>query len=148
MKGFTLVELVVVISVMAILAAVAAPRFANVDIFETRGNAGLLSSALRYAQKTAIAQRRVVYVVYKATAPKGIDLCFSSNCSQRVVNPENGNGYSLVFSPMVEVSAVSFAFDSLGRPIPNNNTVLSLTNKRNSNQTVTINIEADTGYIR
>jgi MSHA pilin protein MshC len=147
-NGFTLVELIVVISVMGIMLAVAAPRFVNSDVFETRGDAGLLSSTLRYAQKTAIAQRRNVYVVYKATVPPSIDLCFSANCSQKVVNPENGNGYSFVFSPMVEVNAASFAFDSLGRPIPNNNTALTLKNIKNSSQIVTVNVEADTGYIR
>ena len=134
--------------VMSIMAAIVAPRFASSDVFETRGDAGLLSSTLRYAQKTAIAQRRVVYVVYKPTVPPSIDLCFSSDCSQTLVNPESDNAYSFVFSRQVQVNAASLAFDSLGRPLPNVNTAFVLTNAKNTSQTVTINIEADTGYIR
>jgi MSHA pilin protein MshC len=147
-NGYTLVELVVVMSIVSIMAAIVVPRFASSDVFETRGDAGLLSHTLRYAQKTAIAQRRVVYVVYNATVPPSVNLCFSSDCSQTVVSPENNNPYSFVFSRQVQVNAASFAFDSLGRPIPNLNTAVVLTNSKNNTQSVTVNIEADTGYIR
>jgi MSHA pilin protein MshC len=147
MKGFTLVELVIVISVMGILAAVAAPRFANSDIFETRGDAGLVSATLRYAQKTAIAQRKAVYVVYNATVPPSLSVCFAIDCSLTVVNPENGNPYSFVFSRNVRVNAATMGFDSLGRPLPNQNAAFTVTNAKNNNQFVTVTVEQDTGYI-
>ena len=144
---FTIVELVVIISVIGVLAVVAAPRFVSSDVFETRGDAGLLSSTLRYAQKTAIAQRRVVYMVYSATVPPTLKLCFALDCNQTVVNPENGNAYAFVFSQNVQVSAASIGFDSLGRPVPNANANFVVTNNNNHSQSVTINVEADTGYI-
>ena len=135
MKGFTLVELVVVIALAGIMVAVAAPRFANGDIFETRGDAGLLSSTLRYAQKTAIAQRRDVYAIRNAgVTPNTVSLCFDNGCSQTVINPETGAAYVFTFSKSVVVNASnnSLGFDSLGRAIPNEaaNYIVKNKNKR------------------
>jgi len=146
-RGFTLVELVTVIAVLGIMAAISAPRFASSHIFETRGDAGLASATLKYAQKTAIAQRRVVYVVYNATVPPSLSLCFTVDCSQTVTNPESGNPYSFVFSRNVQVNAGTVGFDSLGRPVPNQTAALVITNAKNNQQSVTVNVEQDTGYI-
>lgn len=149
MKGFTLVELVVVISLMAILAAVAAPRFANGDIFETRGDAGLLSSTLRYAQKTAIAQRKKVFVLHTDALPDVVKLCFDAVCTQPVISPENAGAYVFTSSKNVNVNSLNagLAFDALGRAVPDQATSYTVVNRKNANQSVTINVEANTGYI-
>jgi MSHA pilin protein MshC len=151
LNGFTLVELVVVIALTGIMVAVAMPRFASGDIFETRGDAGLLSSTLRYAQKTAIAQRRDVYAIRNAAVtPNTIRLCFDTACAQTVVNPETGAAYVFTFSKSVTVSAYNnnLGFDSLGRAIPNEAATYTVTNKKNNTPPFTVNIEQDTGYIR
>jgi len=152
-KGFTLVELVVVIALTGVMIAVAAPRFANGDIFETRGDAGLLSSTLRYAQKTAIAQRRKVYVIHNdVVQPNTISLCFDPNCGvgQVVINPETAGAYVLTFSRsvLVQSSNKALGFDGLGRADPSNVVATySVTNKKNTLQSVGISVEANTGYI-
>ena len=148
--GFTLVELVVVIALISIMAAVAAPRFANGDIFETRGDAGLLSSTLRYAQKTAIAQRRTVFAVHNAGAnPHTVNLCFDAECNQVVISPETGAAYIFTVSKNVNVVASndSLGFDALGRAWPNAAASYTVSNKKNAAQSVIIRVEADTGYV-
>ena len=53
--GYTLVELVLVMAILAILAAFAAPRFFSTEPFDERGYADALAGALRSAQKAAVA---------------------------------------------------------------------------------------------
>jgi MSHA pilin protein MshC len=54
-RGYTLVELVTVIAIAAILAAIAGPRFFDYSLFRARGYADELAGAIRYSQKVAIA---------------------------------------------------------------------------------------------
>jgi MSHA pilin protein MshC len=54
-QGFTLIELVTVIVIGAILAAVAGPRFFTQTGYSQRGYTEELGAALRLAQKTAVA---------------------------------------------------------------------------------------------
>ncbi|MFD0929259.1 Tfp pilus assembly protein FimT/FimU [Methylophilus glucosoxydans] len=147
--GFTLVELVVVIALTGVMVAVAMPRFANGDIFETRGDAGLLSSTLRYAQKTAIAQRRNVYVILNNAVPDTVSLCFDTACNQAVINPETTAAYVFTSSKNVDITSdnASVGFDALGRVVPNSTVNYKATNKKNNAQSVTVTVEADTGYI-
>jgi len=52
--GYTLVELVTVIVILGILAAMAVPRFADHVVFEERGFYEEVVAALRYGQKIAV----------------------------------------------------------------------------------------------
>ena len=64
--GFTLVELILVLLLIGVLGAVAAPRMFRVADFAAVGARQQTLAVLRYAQKTAIAQRRTVCVAVNA----------------------------------------------------------------------------------
>jgi MSHA pilin protein MshC len=55
MRGYTLIELVVVLVIAGILATVVGPRFFDNPTFSERGYADELAAALRLAQKAAVA---------------------------------------------------------------------------------------------
>lgn len=54
-RGYTVVELVLVIVIIAILGAAAGPRFFDNTAFDERAYLDELASSLRYAQKVAVA---------------------------------------------------------------------------------------------
>ncbi|MDH3531986.1 MAG: GspH/FimT family protein [Gammaproteobacteria bacterium] len=64
--GYTVVELVLVIVILAILGALAGPRFFDNAAFDQRGYADELASSLRYAQKIAVASGCRVRVAISA----------------------------------------------------------------------------------
>lgn len=149
-SGFTIVELVAVMVIVGIVAAISAPRFVGVDAFDARGSYGTLTAALRYAQKTAIAQRRTVYANLN-TSTRVVCLGYTSNCSSTVLDPATQTAYTKALSSNVSItgSATTIGFDGLGRPVPNTAATFTIQNAVvPTESTRTITIEQDTGYVR
>lgn len=138
-RGFTLTELVVVIAVASILAAIAIPQFNQPEIdatwFHEQVRAGV-----RHAQRTAVAQRRQVFVLVEA-GPR-LALCYADPCgAARVTELATGNPV-LLNAPSgvaLSISASPLSFNGLGRP--SSGATLSV-----GGRTVTVN--AETGYVQ
>lgn len=148
-RGFTLLELVVLIVIIGILAATVLQRFAGKHGFEERALHDQVVAALRYAQKSAVAARRTVCVSF-STSPSKVDFSISStypaaNCSvgSSLVGPD-GTNLSVVASGSTTISssASSFSFDAAGRPsVAASITVSGLP------ATLAITVESETGYV-
>jgi MSHA pilin protein MshC len=138
-NGFTLIELIMVIVMLGVLAVFAAPRIFNTGDFSARGFHDETMSLLRYAQKTAIAQRRTVCVALNDT---GVTLSIDTNtppdgvCDIALVPPNTARGgRGLLGAPP------AFAYTALGST--DKTAAISITIPNASN----ITVEADTGYV-
>jgi MSHA pilin protein MshC len=145
-RGFTLVELITVMVIVGILAVVALPRFFDRNVFESRGYYDQAISTLRYAQKTAVAQRTTVCVVDTATE---IGL-FAADCatplnvltSQRCPTDQINYQHKVCVPAGVSITSAhgSLSFTALGStPVQKIYTV--------SGYATAITVEAGTGYV-
>jgi MSHA pilin protein MshC len=116
-QGFSLIELVVVMVIAGILAAVAIPRFTDVES-RAAWYREQVKAGVRYAQRQAVAHRRCVFVsVTAARVDLFYDngLCALSATPLRVIT--TGNPYQLPAPAGVVLSPVgNFSFNGLGRP--------------------------------
>lgn len=144
--GFTLVELVVVLVLVGILAAVAIPRLVGIGSYDTRGFYDRVASGLRYAQKQAIAMRRVVCVNFGAAS---ISFTFEptsgAGCTTTLAGPNGQSPYTVVpqgSGVAFTSTPANFSFDALGRP--STGQTISIT----GDGTRTLSVEPETGYVR
>ncbi len=118
--GFTLIEIVLALVILAALAGVAAPRFFEQSGFDERIFRDDALAALRYAQKLAVATGCDVQVSVVTNAYTLLQRasCDSGSFDQGVIHPGSGGasytgqapsglGFSSDVSPML--------FDALGR---------------------------------
>ena len=152
--GVTLIELIAVIIVLGILAAIAMPRIGDLDIFKTRGFYDKVGSTLRYAQKAAVASGCDVEVT---SAANQLTLLQRHDCSsptsafdQPVPIPGESDSPNLVTAPSgtaLSATPSTFVFDSLGRAVDpgTGNPIAANVTVQVGAQSVTV--VGDTGYV-
>lgn len=127
--GFTMIELIVVMLLMAFLAATALPRFFDSGAFEGPAFAEELASAARYAQKLAVSSGCPVrFSVPDAThyelkqpqaAPSHAVAC-DSTFTRNVLNPATGDAFAATAPAGVTLSGapLTVEFRADGQPYP------------------------------
>jgi MSHA pilin protein MshC len=144
-QGFTMVELVIVMVIVGILAAVAAPRFFEINTFDSRAYYDQLISTLRFAQKAAVAQHSTVCVVDTANeiGLYAADCTTPLNLFDEQVCATNNNKYRHKLCAPSGVTITSahgtVSFDYLGRAVAKTYTV--------SDYATPVTVEAETGYV-
>ncbi|WP_246464415.1 GspH/FimT family pseudopilin [Undibacterium seohonense] len=150
-QGFTMVELIMVMLIVGILSAIALPRFMSRTEFDSRGFFDQTQSMIRYAQKTAIAQRRPVWVqinqvnglVCLTYAPVNLDC--SSDGGVPVLSPEDQSWFKRAAPTGVSFDVSrQFSFDALGQA----GAAIAIVLYQDGATTIgQIRIEAETGYV-
>lgn len=121
--GFTLVELMVVLVVLAIVSAVVVPHAIQSSDMEALSAARVLSADLQYAQDMAITTQQDVTVTFSPVA----DTYVLSNASGPLIHPINKTDYIMAFATQrglgeVQIQSASFGsdafvtFDEVGSP--------------------------------
>jgi MSHA pilin protein MshC len=151
--GFTLVELVVVLALVAILATVGVGRLSDNTPFNARRFAYEAAGYLGAAQRYAIAQRRTLYL--KASAGTGtLSLCLDSACTQPIESaPGLGSSTTVGTGISFTATATQVCFDSYGQPSVNadcslpttGGTLFTLTVLANGVTRYTVTLQAETG---
>ena len=152
--GFTLIELIVVMVLVGVLAVFVAPRINTAD-FSARGFHDETLAFLRYAQKTAIAQRRTVCVAFTATtATLTIDAAAgTTTCPGGAMTGPRGETPATVPSlPPAKMAGITYSifpvagffFNGLGQPSAGQTIQVA-----NGGVAIAqaITVEAETGYV-
>jgi MSHA pilin protein MshC len=150
-RGFTLVELVMVIVIAGVLAIFAAPRVLSSNDFHARGFSDETQALLRFAQKTAVAQRRTVCVAFAAGS---VTLSIASaaatfTCDSSLAGPRGESPARASARSGVTYSALptDFNFDGLGQPLTSTGLAQATQTIRVSNASSVITVETVTGYV-
>lgn len=158
LRGFTLIELIVVMLVLGIISTYAASRFFSRSAFDEAGFTQESLAAVRYAQKLAIASGcdiRLTFTANSIALEQWIDSANNScdvNAPAPTIRPvaKPGGGSFTIQAPggvTLTASLAAFYYDQIGIPYSTGGVKLS------TETTVTIgsntfSIAPETGFVR
>ena len=143
-RGFTLIELIIVLAIIGSMAAIALPRWAPEDT-TVAAQADRLARDLRHAQAMAMSQARTLTLdIQGASTYRVID-----SGSMTVSDPATQQLFQVSMDNNVTVSGADTGFDSLGRPVAGGVLLPAarVFTVSGSSTTATVTVSAVTGFI-
>ncbi|UUY09884.1 prepilin-type N-terminal cleavage/methylation domain-containing protein [Pseudomonas sp. J452] len=115
-RGFTMVELIMVIVILGILVAMVGPRFFDRQVFDERLFYEESLAAVRYGQKLALASGCPIHaqIPGPSATSTGYVLTFSAPCSGAVTNPSGGNFEAELPAGVTIQQSLDVTFNPLG----------------------------------
>jgi MSHA pilin protein MshC len=146
MRGFTMLELILVISVLGVLTALAAPRLVDNNALQERGAQAQLRGMLVHARQLAIAQQREVCAQLTPTRVRLVYVVAGQCSAGTPVNAPAGNcatpGVGCPFEVMApsrsSFSGPDLRFNPRGQPVPNQTQFISV-------GSLSLSVQAETG---
>jgi len=147
-RGFSLIELVMVLVLVGVLAVFSLPRLLDMQGINARGFHDEALAFLRYAQKTAIAQRRTVCVSFTGSSATlkvdadGNAATGAGGCESNLTGPRGDTPGTITARAGVVFGSTpaAFSFDGLGQPSAGQ--TFQVSGAVNS-----ITVEAGTGHV-
>jgi len=144
--GFSLIELVSVMVILATIATLAAPRFVHHDA-TVPAQADQLGRIIRHAQ--ALAMSRGFPLTVDIQSATSYAITDGATPTASTIRDPSGQLQTFSLQNGVTLAGADLEFDSLGRPISGGNLVTNTQNWTLSggSNTATVSVQAVTGFV-